>query len=89
MKEYYSPRFLADGGPVIDGPKVAEASDAWTDMAAVAIVVLHSGQTPEGYRFGIIDPAGNVVAAANRSAELIGYLDLYAEALDEVVGSFS
>lgn len=89
MKEYYSPEFLAGGGPAIDGPAVAEASDGWVDMAAVALCVLPPGSTPENFRFGVVDTSGQIVAAANTAAELIAYLDNYADALDEAVAEVS
>ena len=82
---YYSPQWLAEGGPGIDSPSVGEVGENWVDMAAVALVVLPHSATPEGWRFGVVETGGRIVAAADTAAELIGYLDEYAEALDEQV----
>lgn len=77
---HYSAESMAHGGPAFDGPKVnVQSLDV---MMPVALVLLDADG--EGHnRYGIICPlSGEVMAESDSMADLLPWLEAYANGVD-------
>lgn len=85
---HYRADYAARGGPVFDGPTVAEANDAWLEMGALALVVLPNDPRARP-KYGLVTPSGEVVAEADNPSDLTGYIEVYAKSLyEEITGGW-